>query len=114
MVRVLLWQFVIAVIIALIAVLTGGHSSGIAAMLAGLSCVVPNVFFFLGLFLAQKIFHKIVPATFFVMELLKIIISILMVILVFWFCRDIKWIAFIVSYILVLKSYVFLLLKLKS
>lgn len=114
MVRVLLWQFVIAVIIALIAVLTGGNASGIAAILAGLSCVVPNVIFFLGLFIAQKIFRKIIPATFFVMEFLKIVISIFLVILVFWFYRDIKWVAFIVSYILVLKSYIFLLLKMKS
>lgn len=114
MARVLLWQFVIAVIIALIAALTGGNASGIAAILAGLCCVVPNVIFFLGLFLAQKIFRKIIPATFFVLEFLKIIISIFLVILVFWFYRDIKWIAFIVSYILVLKSYIFLLLKMKS
>lgn len=112
--RVLLWQFVIAAIIALVAVLAWGNASGIAAILAGLSCVVPNVIFFLGLFLAQKIFRKIIPATFFVMEFLKIVISIFLVILVFWFYRDIKWVTFIVSYILVLKSYIFLLLKMKS
>lgn len=114
MVRVLLWQFVITVIISLIAVLIGGSDSGISATLAGLSCVIPNVIFFLGFFLAQKIFHKIIPATFFVMEFLKIVISIILVILVFWFYRDIKWIAFIISYILILKSYIFLLLKMKS
>lgn len=112
--RVLLWQSAISVVLALIAVLIGGFPSGIAAALAGSCCVIPNVCFFAGLFLAQKIFHKIIPATFFVMEFLKILVSILLVILVFWFYRDIKWIAFIVSYILILKSYILLLLKLKS
>ena len=112
--RVLLWQSAFAIVIALISVLIGGVPSGIAAILAGLCCVIPNVCFFAGLFFAQKIFHKIIPATFFVMEFLKILISILLVILVFWFYREIKWIAFIVSYILILKSYILLLLKLKS
>ena len=112
--RVLLWQSIIAIIIAMLAVMVGGNSSGISSILAGLFCVIPNVIFFLGLFLVQNIFHKIIPATFFVMEFLKIAISILLMILVFWFYRDIKWIAFIVSYILVLKSYIFLLTKLKS
>ena len=92
--RVLLWQSVFATGAALIAVLIGGIPSGIAAALAGLCCVIPNVCFFAGLFFAQKIFHKII--------------------LVFWFYRDVKWVTFIVSYILVLKSYIFLLLKMKS
>ena len=112
--RVLCWQFVIAILIALIAVFAGGNSSGISSILAGFCCVIPNVIFFLGLFLVQKISHKIIPAMFFVMEFAKIAISILLMILVFWFYRDIKWIAFIVSYILVLKSYIFLLSKSKS
>ena len=112
--RVFLWQFIIATIIALIAVAIGGFPYGIAAMLAGLSCLVPNGIFFLGLFLTQKIFDKIVPVTFFVMEFVKIAISVLIMILIFWFYRDIKWIVFIVSYILILKSYLFLLSKSKS
>ncbi len=112
--RVLLWQFGIAIIIALIAVLIGGRPSGISSFLAGLSCVVPNVIFFVGLFLAQKIFRKIIPATFFVMEFVKIAISIVLMFLVFWLYQDVKWVAFIVSYILVLKSYIFLLSKSKS
>ena len=112
--RVLLWQFGIAIIIALIAVLIGGRPSGVSSFLAGLSCVVPNVIFFVGLFLAQKIFRKIIPATFFVMEFVKIATSIVLMVLVFWLYRDVKWIAFIVSYILVLKSYIFLLSKSKS
>ena len=112
--RVLLWQSAISVVVALIAVLIGGLPSGIAAVLAGLCCVIPNVCFFAGLFFAQKIFHKIIPATFFVIEFFKIAVSVLLLILVFWFYRDVKWVTFIVSYILVLKSYIFLLLKMKS
>ncbi len=112
--RVLLWQSVFATGAALIAVLIGGIPSGIAAALAGLCCVIPNVCFFAGLFFAQKIFHKIIPATFFVIEFFKIAVSVLLLILVFWFYRDVKWVTFIVSYILVLKSYIFLLLKMKS
>lgn len=112
--RVLLWQLGIAIIIALIALLIGGRPSGISSFLAGLSCVVPNIIFFVGLYLAEKIFRKIIPATFFVMEFVKIAISITLVLLVFWLYRDVRWIAFLVSYILVLKSYIFLLSKPKS
>ena len=92
--RVVLWQLVVAVIVALIAVPIGGNSAGIASILAGLSCVIPNGIFFLGFYIAEKILHKNSPATFFVMEFLKI--------------------AFLVSYIVVLKSYILLLSKSKS
>ncbi len=109
--RALLWQSGIAILIALIAGLIDGNTATIAAILAGLCCVVPNIIFFVGLFLAEKLFGKVIPATFFVMEFVKILISIILVIAVFWYYWDIHWIAFIVSYILVLKSYVFLLLK---
>ena len=112
--RVVLWQLVVAVIVALIAVPIGGNSAGIASILAGLSCVIPNGIFFLGFYIAEKILHKNSPATFFVMEFLKIAISIVLVVLIFWSYREINWIAFLVSYIVVLKSYILLLSKSKS
>lgn len=112
--RVVLWQLVIAVLVALIAVLIAGNSAGIASILAGLSCVIPNGIFFLGFYIGEKILHKNSAATFFVMEFLKIAISIVLVVLIFWLYRGINWIAFLASYIVVLKSYILLLSKSKS
>lgn len=57
--RVVLWQLVVAVIVALIAVPIGGNSAGIASILAGLSCVIPNGIFFLGFILLKKFSIKI-------------------------------------------------------
>ncbi|MBR7070195.1 MAG: ATP synthase subunit I [Oxalobacter sp.] len=109
--RALLWQSVIAVLIALIAAWIGGTSAGIAAILAGLCCVIPNIIFFAGMVAAEKIFANLRPATFFVMEFVKVAISMVLVIVTFWFYRDIHWIAYIISYILILKIYIVLLLK---
>ena len=112
--RVVLWQLVIAVITALIAVIVGGKISGISSLLAGLSCVIPNGIFFSGFYVSEKWFHKNSPATFFVMEFIKIAISIVLVVLIFWLYREVNWIAFLVSYVVALKSYIFLLSKSKS
>ncbi len=106
----LLWQSGIAILIALIACLIDGTAAGIASILAGLCCVIPNIVFVTGLYLVEKIFRT-KPATFFAVEFVKIVVSIILVIATFWYYRDIHWIAYIVSYILVLKSYIFLLLK---
>jgi len=109
--RALLWQSVIAVLIALIAVWIDGEAAGIAAVLAGLCSVIPNIIFYVGMIAAEKVFVQLSPATFFVMEFVKVAISMVLVILTFWFYRDIHWIAYIISYILILKVYIVLLLK---
>lgn len=109
--RALLWQSVIAVLVALIAAWIGGKAAGIASILAGLCCVIPNIIFYAGMFAAEKVFAKLNPATFFVMEFVKIVIAIILVIATFWIYRDINWIAYIVSFVLVIKVYIVLLLK---
>lgn len=109
--RALLWQSEIAILIALIAAWIGGKPAGIASILAGLCCVIPNIIFFAGMVAAEKVFTKLKPATFFVMEFVKIAIAMVLVIATFWIYRDINWIAYIVSFILVIKVYIVLLLK---
>ena len=112
--RVVVWQLVIAAITAMIAVFIAGKSAGISSILAGLCSVIPNAIFFLGFYVAEEILHKNSPATFFVMEFVKIAISISLVVLIFWLYREVNWIAFLASYVVALKSYIFLLSKSKS
>ncbi|WP_005878515.1 ATP synthase subunit I [Oxalobacter paraformigenes] len=112
--RVVAWQLLIAVATAMVTVFIAGKNAGISSILAGLCSVIPNAIFFLGFYIAEKILHKNSPATFFVMEFLKIAISIGLVVLIFWMYREVSWIAFLVSYVVALKSYIFLLSKSKS
>ena len=112
--RVVVWQWVIAVLTSMIAVFIAGKNAGISSILAGLCSVIPNAIFFLGFYIAEKILHKNSPATFFVMEFIKIAISVCLVVLIFWLYREVSWIAFLVSYVVALKSYIFLLSKSKS
>ncbi len=109
--RALLWQSVIAILVALIALWIGGTPAGIASILAGLCCVIPNTVFYVGMVVAEKVFARLKPATFFVMEFVKVVIAMILVIATFWIYRDINWIAYIVSFVLVIKVYIVLLLK---
>lgn len=109
--RALLWQSGIAILIALIATWIGGTSAGVASILAGLCSVIPNIIFSVGMLAAEKIFARLKPATFFVMEFVKIVIAMILVIATFWIYRDINWIAYIISFVLVIKVYIVLLLK---
>ena len=109
--RALLWQSVIAILIALIAAWIGGVPAGIASILAGLCSVIPNIFFYVGMLVAEKVFVRLKPATFFVMEFVKVVIAMVLMIATFWIYRDINWIAYLISFVLVVKVYIVLLLK---
>ena len=76
--------------------------------------MLPNVLFALGLHLSDRRSAVKGMAPLFIWELAKIAATIAMMVMVFWLYRDLNWIAFLVSLAVVLKSYIFLLHKIKT
>lgn len=114
MARVILFQFAFALIVALLALLVGGRQAGISSLLAGLCCVLPNALFAFGLHLSDRRRAAKGVGSFFLWEFAKIAATIAMMVMVFWLYKDLSWIAFLVSLAVVLKSYIFLLHKIKT
>ncbi|MDP5007751.1 MAG: ATP synthase subunit I [Glaciimonas sp.] len=114
MLRIVLWQFVITVVVASVAGMLGGVVGFISALLGGVCCAVPN-----GLFAARLYFNARKPGgadpmTFFFGEFIKIAATVALMGAVVWLYRDINWLAFIVTFIVVLKSYLILLFRRQS
>ncbi|MDL2285020.1 ATP synthase subunit I [Oxalobacter sp. OttesenSCG-928-P03] len=112
--RIVFLQLMIAAITALIAVLLGGTGAGISSALASTSCIVPNMVMFSGFYINDHVLKKSGFAALFVLELVKIALTIMLVIAAIWLYRDVNWISFFVSFLIALKSYIFLLSKIKN
>ena len=117
MARVVMLQFSVAFLIAIIAAtitaLVGGQpiAVGFSALAGGLCCAIPNALFAFSLYVGTKKPKGANPTSFFVGEFLKIMTTIALLVMVVLLYHDIHWLAFLVSFILVLKSYFILLLK---
>lgn len=111
MARIVLLQFATALIAALVALLVSGLTSGLSALLGGLCCAVPNAFFALRLFSSAQKPGGANPMNFFIGEFLKIALTIAMLGAVVTLYRDVNWMAFLVTFIVVLKSYFILLFR---
>lgn len=109
--RIVLMQLVVALLVALIAMLLGGDAAGISSLLAGLSCVLPNALFAFGIFMGDRRAPHASMGSLFFWELLKVALTIALTVAVFWLYQDLNWIAFMVSFVVVLKSYILLLIK---
>lgn len=107
-------QVLIAVLVAVTAVLLAGKNAGISSGLASASCIIPNMVMPVGFYLNDKVLKKSGFAALFVLELIKIALTIVAVIAIFWLYKDVNWVAFLVSFVVALKSYVLLLLKLNK
>lgn len=114
MARIVLLQLVTALVAALLAALLGGRTVGISSLLGGLSCVLPNALFAFGLHVSERKLHTGTLTPFFFWELVKVSLTIACVVAVFWLYEDVSWLAFLVSLIVVLKSYIFLLSQSKN
>jgi ATP synthase protein I len=114
MTRIILMQLLAALVVALIALLLGGEVAGISAVLGGLSCALPNALFAVRLHLATLKPGGASPVTFFVGEFVKILLTLACLAAVALLYRDVNWLAFIASVIIVLKSYIFLLFRNQS
>lgn len=111
MARMVMLQFCVAFMIAIIAALISGTAAGISALLGGLSCAFPNALFALRLYAGTKKPGGATPGTFFFGELLKILLTATCLGAVVWLYRDLHWLAFLLGIIAVLKSYFLLLFR---
>ena len=111
MARIVLLQFIAALVVALIAAAAFGISSGVSALLGGLCCAIPNGLFALRLYVGTLKPGGANPMTFFIGEFVKIFLTIaLMAAVVYWY-RGVNWLAFVAAFALVLKSYFILLFR---
>lgn len=112
--RIICLQLIIAVLTALAAFLLGGTRAGVSSALASTSCVIPNMIMFTGIYINDHVLKKSGFAALFVLEFVKIALTIVLLIAVFWLYKDVNWIAFFVSFVIALKSYIFLLSRSKN
>lgn len=115
MARIVILQVGAAFVVAAIAGLIFNEAVGISSLLGGLCCSLPNGLFALRLHFATRKANSesggAIPATFFIGEFLKIITTIAAMLAVVWLYRDLNWPAFLVGFVLVLKSYLVLLFR---
>ncbi|MBY0572397.1 MAG: ATP synthase subunit I, partial [Undibacterium sp.] len=72
MARIVLLQFAAALLVALIALIISGISSGISALFGGLCCAIPNAFFALRLWSSARKPGGANAMSFFIGEFIKI------------------------------------------
>lgn len=111
MLRMILLQLIATVVAACTAGLLGGVSALWSALLGGVCCVVPNGLFALRLFTSARKPGGANPMTFFFGEMIKIATTLALMGAVVWLYRDVNWLAFVLSFIVVLKSYLITLFR---
>lgn len=111
MLRLIILQLVAMVVAACTAGLLGGVSALWSALLGGVCCVVPNSLFALRLYVSARRPGGANPMTFFFGELIKIAMTLALMGAVVWLYRDVNWLAFVLSFIVVLKSYLITLFR---
>ena len=112
--HVILKQLAVAAVVAIVAALLGGKHAGMSSVMAGMSCVIPNTVMLSGLHLNDRILRLSGATALFIVESVKISLTLLMIAAVFWQYKDVNFIAFLVSFIISLKSYVYILLRTKN
>ena len=111
MLQIILLQCAATLLAGLIAGILGGFPAFLSAGLGGLCCVLPNTLFALRLFAATKKPGGANPTTFFVGELIKIILTVVLLGTTAWLYHDLNWLALIAGFIVALKSYIILLFR---
>ena len=92
-------------VVAVIAALLGGPVAALSAALGGLACVLPNALFALRLAVETRRPGGATMHGFFIGEFAKLAATVLLLFGVASLYRDLNWLAFIVGFIAVLKSY---------
>lgn len=111
MLRIVSLQMIATVVAGVIAALLGGMVAMTSALLGGLCCVVPNALFALRLFAGTQRPGGANPMTFFFWEFIKIALTFALFGATAWFYHDVNWLAFVVGFIVALKSYILLLFR---
>lgn len=110
MARIVLFQFLTTLIVAIAAWLISGVHAAISALLGGAACLLPNGLFALRLALASRRPGGANPMVFFVGEFVKLVATVLLLALIASTYKDLNWLAMLVSIIAVLNSYVLALI----
>ena len=111
MARIVTLQFCVMCITAIFAAMLRGHAAGVSALLGGFCYAFPNALFALRLFIATKRSATANPMTFFAGEFFKIFMTIALLAAVVWLYHDVHWLAFLIAFIVVMKSYLILLFR---
>lgn len=111
MLRLIFLQLAVMVIAACIAGLLDGVSALSSALLGGICCVVPNSLFALRLHTSVRRPDGAGPMTFFFGEFIKIAMTLALMGAVVRLYHDVNWLAFVLGFIAVLKSYLILLFR---
>ncbi|TWC69663.1 ATP synthase subunit I [Herbaspirillum sp. SJZ099] len=111
MLRIILLQLVTTVVAALVAGMLGGLPALWSALLGGICCVVPNALFALRLYVSARKPGGTNPMTFFFGEFIKIATTFALMGVSVWLYHGVNWLAFVLSFIVVLKSYFILLFR---
>ena len=111
MLRIILLQLVTTVVAALVAGMLGGLSALWSALLGGICCVVPNALFALRLHASAQKPGGTNPMAFFFGEFIKIATTFALMGATVWLYHGVNWLAFLLSFIVVLKSYFILLFR---
>ncbi|MBC3883602.1 ATP synthase subunit I [Undibacterium griseum] len=111
MARIVLLQMATALIAAVLAGVFGNASVAFSALLGGICCALPNAFFALRLFMSARKPGGANPMSFFIGEFFKITLTIALLAAVVYWYRDVNWPAFLIAFIVVLKSYFILLFR---
>lgn len=111
MLRIILLQLVTTVVAALVAGMLGGLSAFWSALLGGVCCVIPNALFALRLYISAQKPGGTNPMAFFFGEFIKIATTFALMGATVWLYHDVNWLAFLLSFIVVLKSYFILLFR---
>ncbi|MQR01045.1 ATP synthase subunit I [Glaciimonas soli] len=114
MLRIVFWQFVVTVVVAVVAGLLGGTPGFLSALFGGVCCAVPNGLFAARLYFSARKPGGANPMSFFIGEFVKIATTVALMGAVVWLYHDINWLAFIAAFIVVLKSYLILLFRRRS
>ena len=105
MANAVLLQLVMTLIIAAGAAMLGGSHAAVSAALGGLVCVVPNALFALRLHVESRRPGGATMHGFFIGEFAKIAATVLLMFAIVRVYQELHWLAFLVGYIAVLKSY---------
>ena len=105
MFRIVLLQVLATLIAALVAGFLGGVHAALSAALGGLSCVLPNALFAWRLTIQAKSPQGANVGSFFVGELVKLAVTVVMLFAIFKLYPALNWLALLAGFIVGLKSY---------
>lgn len=111
MLQIVLIQFITTLVLAFIGGILGGVSGFFSGISGGACCTIPNGLFALYLRTNSHGLSQPSFVAFFAAEFVKIIVTISLIGLTACLYRDLNWLGFIASFILVIKIYIILLFR---